>query len=262
MKIFNRALYLAIAMLLATTPAYAKMAFDFSGSTPVGSWQEREEVITDHKGNKQISVAKMSMLGKEKRDDEEHYWVEMVMDTFKVKKDKRKKTGDTVVVKFLMPKSAYDEDTANAVFSMRKFAKEIIFQSGDQDPMIFTQGGAIADAMLKAMGTEVSYNFSQTGKEKVTVPAGSFDAKKFTGTGSTKVKVIFKTMEIESNSTTWISEKVPFGVVKQSIENQVNGKPQTVEITLTKFGRSGATSKITKTPQEAPQLPDMGDFFK
>ncbi len=186
----------------------------------------------------------------------------MEMNTFKVKKGKRKPSGDTIIFKSLVAESAFKEDPANAVNNLRAFGKEMIMQSGDQDPIRMTGAGGMAESMMQAMGTEISYAYDFVGDEDVTVKAGSFPARKIRGTGAVEIKVIFKKISVTSSNTAWISDRVPFGMVKSEGESITNGKTSTHSSELLEYGESGAVSKITKTPEELPAMPNMKDIFK
>lgn len=242
-----------------TSPAQAaKIGYNFAKSTPVGSWQIREQTTTNHKGKKTVATIKNSLVGKEKRGDEMHYWVEMEMQAYKIKKKgKRKKDGERTIVKVLIPQSSLNRDFSNTVNNLRSYGKEIIIQHGNDDPLLITGGGMLAEKMMQATGTEIKHNFKVIGTEKVTVPAGSYKAKKIAGSGSTETKGMFKTIKVESKSTMWIANGVPFGIVKIESNDTVNGKPQTGLVQLIKHGKSGATTQITKTPQALPNIPNM-----
>jgi len=254
-----------VVMLLAmvATPASSQvLQYDFLNTTPIGSWQLREDTNTDHKGRQTVSVTRTSMVGEEVRDGEKHYWIEMEMNTFKIKKDKRKPTGDTIIFKSLVAESAFKDDPANAVNNLRAFGKEMIMQTGDQDPVRMTGAGGMAESMMQAMGTKISYSYEMVGDEDVTVQAGSFPARKMQGTGSAEMKVIFKKISVTSTNTAWLSDRVPFGMVKSEGESITNGKTSTHSTELLEYGESGAVTKITKTPQDLPAMPSMKDLLK
>jgi hypothetical protein len=255
--------FLAFMLLaMAATPASSQvLQYDFLDATPMGSWQLREDTTTDHKGRQTVSVTRTSMVGEESRDGEKHYWVEMAMNTFKVKKDKRKPSGDTIIFKSLVPESAFKGDPANAVNNLRAFGKEMIMQTGDDNPIRLTGAGGMAESMMQAMGTEISYAYDFVGDEDVTVKAGSFPARKIQGTGAVEMKVVFKKISVTSSNTAWFSDRVPFGIVKSEGESIANGKKSTHSSELLEFGGSGAVTQITKTPEDLPAMPDMKDLF-
>lgn len=252
------------AFLLTSNVVYAKgVQFNFLSSTPIGSWQQREDTTTDHKGRSQVSVSRTSMLAKERRNGEDHYWVEMEMDSFKVsKKGKRKKSGESVIFKVLIAESAFSADPGNIMMNLQGFGAEMIMQSGKSDPMRMTGAGGFMGGLMKSLGVKVNHDFQQLGQESVTVAAGEFDTSKIQGSGTTTVKVIFKKINVVSDSTAWMSSKVPFGIVKSEGTSTTNGKASTHSSELLEFGLSGAVTKITKTPQEMPEMPDIGGLFK
>lgn len=255
---------LVVALLtVAASPASSEVLnFNFLEATPIGSWQLREDTSIDHKGRQTIALTRSSLVGEETRDGEKHYWIEMQLDTFKVKKDKRKPKGDTIIFKTLVAESAFNDDPANAVNNVRAFGKEIIMQTGDQDPIRITGAGGMAESMLQAMGTEISYSYDYIGDEEVTVKAGSFATRKIQGTGATEMKVVFKKISVTSSNTAWLSDQVPFGMVRSEGESITNGKTSTHSSELLEYGDSGAVSQITKTPEELPAMPSMKDMLK
>lgn len=251
---------LVLAMLVPVSKAQ-ELDFAVLDATPLGSWQLREELVTDHKGRQTVNVMKSSLVGKEERDGEMHYWLEMTTETFKIKRGKRKPDGERVIVKSLVAASALKADPANIVNNLHGFGKDIIVKSGDAEPMRLTGAGMMAQSMMKAMGTKINYNFENLGSESVTVKAGTFTANKIQGSGSTTMKVLFKKVTVESDSTAWMSDKVPFGLVKGEGTTITNGKTSTQQIELIEYGTSGAESEITTTPQEMPQMPDLKGMF-
>jgi hypothetical protein len=186
----------------------------------------------------------------------------MEMDTYKVsKKGKRKRSGDAVVMKVLIPADAFSLDPGNIILNLQGFGEEIIIQNGKEDPMRMSGAGGFMGGLMKAMGTKVNHDFSDLGNETVSVPAGEFDTQKIQGTGTTEMKIVFKTMRVESDSTAWMSSKVPFGMVKTEGTSTTNGKTSTHSSVLLEFGTSGATSAITKEPKDMPEMPDLGNLF-
>ncbi|MGI9232055.1 MAG: hypothetical protein ACR2RD_00355 [Woeseiaceae bacterium] len=158
-----------VVMLLAmvATPASSQVLhYDFLKTTPIGSWQLREDTNTDHKGRQTVAATRTSLVGEEVRD------------------------GD------------------------------------------------------------------------VTATAGSFPARKIQGTGTAEMKVIFKKISVTSNNTAWLSDQVPFGMVRSEGESITNGKTSTHSSELLEYGESGAVTQITKTPEDLPAMPSMKDIFK
>lgn len=247
-------------LLAAAAPAGAdRPSFNVTEVTPVGSWAEREQVTVNQRGRKSVTVMRQKMLQKTQVEGETHYWVETEVDNYKVsKKGQRKRQGDAVVMKVLLPASALNGDPGNILNNLGGYGKEIIMQAGDAQPMRIREGGMMAGMMLKAMGVKVEYQFASAGNEKVTVPAGEFKAEKFTGSGSVETRVLMSKMSVQSDSQFWLSRDVPFGMVKMSSVETVNGKPQTTEAHLAAYGNSGATSAISGEPMDMFGGPDGG----
>jgi len=255
---------LLIALLsIAATPALSEgVDFNFLESTPVGSWQLREDMTTDQKGRQTIATTRSSLVGEEMRDGERHFWLEMQIDTFKVdRKGKRKPKGDTAIVKTLVAESAFSADPANTLGNVRAFGKEIIMQTGDDDPIRLTGAGGMAESMLQSMGANITYSYAFVGDEEISVPAGSFSTRRIQGTGSTEMKVVFKKISVTSDNTVWLSDDVPFGMVKSEGESITNGKASTHSSVLLEHGTSGAVTQITKTPQDLPGMPGLKDLL-
>ena len=251
-----------ITTLATTSAATAKEpALDLLANTPIGSWQIREDTNTNHKGKQTVSVVKTSMLSEEMRDGERHYWMEVSMNDFKIRKgkkgDKRKKTGKQTVMKTLVPASVFIADPANAIANLRGVGKEIIFQSGKSDPMIMRGAGELASGVMQSMGASIDFDFSHQGSAQVTVPAGTFDTQIMSGSGTTTVNAVFKQINVSSTTTSWYSDQVPFGIVQANGETRSNGKTSTQSSQVIEYGMTGATSLITKTPQEMPQIPSL-----
>ncbi len=252
------ALIFSVALPLS---AQAGTSLKLLEATPVGSWSLREETTTDHRGRATVNVIRTSMLSKEERNGQTYYWVEMVNENFKVKGDKRKPVGERMVVKSLMSEQFLSGDPANAIQNLRGFGEELIVQNGNSQPMRISGAGGFAEGLMKGMGAEINYNFSEQGNESVTVPAGSFDTKVLVGEGSTEMKVIFKKITVASKTTSYFSDKVPFGIVKADGESVTNGKVSTHSTRLLEYGRSGAQSQMTGEPQDMPNMPNIGDIL-
>lgn len=253
---------LSLVLLLTWGSAVnAGIDIDILGGTPVGSWAEQEQVSTDHKGRETVNTMRMSMLSEEQRNGQTYFWTEMVMQAYKVKKGARKASGDTMIVKTLIPKSVLSGDPANAFANMRSIGEEVIFQNGNSTPMRMTGAGSMAQSMMQMTGSSIDYQFNEGGSQNVTVPAGSFDTKILQGSGSATVKMLFKKMNIKSQITSYYSTKVPFGVVRSEGSDVTNGKTTTYVTQLLNHGMSGATSLITETPEEMPAMPNMKDLL-
>ncbi len=232
-------------------------AFDLASSTPIGSWQTREEISTDHKGKQSAAVVTVSLLEKESRNGSPFVWIEMHMQNFKIKKDKRKADGDPMTMKVLVPEARMHEDAASLMTNLRGFGEEIILQSGDDEPILISNSGMLAQQMLAAMGAEFDFDFRETGSEKWEVPAGSFTCTMLEGEGESRTKIMFKEIVIHSKSRTCITEKVPFGIVYGTAVTTSNGDDMHTETRLLDFGMSGAKTRIKGEPVAAPEMPSM-----
>jgi hypothetical protein len=257
-KIVSLIAAVVISGSLAATSQAKGVQFNMLASTPIGSWQIRENVDTNHKGKQTGSTIKTSLLSSEMRDGEKHYWVEMVMDTYKIsKKGKRKKQGDQAVIKSLVPASLMNGDPANVMGNLRGFGKETIIQSGKGDPTRISGSGGFLGGMMKSMGIEIKFDFNTVGSESINVPAGDFSSEKIQGTGTADGKILFKKFHIESDTSVWMSKKVPFGTIKILSTSVHNGKKSRSDSELLDFGLSGAKSLITKEPKDMPQMPNI-----
>lgn len=246
---------LTLTVLLLVSANTQAVSFDLISSSPVGSWQLREDIDTNHKGKKSITKVKTSMVGKEQRNGQTHYWIEVQLETFKIKKNgDRKATGKPSIMKSLVPTEILKGDPENAINNLRAFGVETIIQTGNQAPIKMSNGGGLIAGVMKAANVEIKHNFEDIGNENVTVPAGNFNSRKLNGTGEVTANVIFKKINVKSDTTTWISNKVPFGLVKSEGTTITNGKTSTQQGKLLEFGLSGAKSMILKEPQEMPSI--------
>jgi len=262
MKQAVRTIFVLSLVLLGTGIIGAADAidFDFVSSTPVGSWQEREQV-TENAGKTTVTVIKTKYLGDEERGGEVYAWVESEITNLKVKKSDRKPMGKPVYVKVLLKKSVLEGDVVNSIGNFSELATEVIMQTGSDQPMRIKNAGQMVGGFAQAMGLQIDYQLSRDGSETATTPAGSFDCARYKGHGTTTIDMMIKKMTVESTTTQWISNEVPFGVVKVVSDDVVNSKPQHSETTLTAFGRSGAVSMITGEPQDAPEVPSLGSLL-
>jgi len=263
MKNITQLLLTLCLLVAANTNSFASdVSFDFISSSPVGSWQLREQIDTDHKGRQTAMLMRTSMIAKENRNGKPHYWIEVGMDSFKIsKKGKRKANGKRVVMKSLVPESTLIGDPANVLTNLRTFSVETIMQNGDSKPMRMTNVGGFMDGAMKMMNTEIKYDFQSQGNESINVKAGQIDTHKIRGTGSVDIKVLFKKLHIDSDTTIWISDEVPFGTVKMQGTAVTNGKSSEQLGELLEYGSSGAVSEITQAPEDMPAMPNLGELF-
>jgi hypothetical protein len=263
MKNFTQLVLTFCLFAAASASSFASdVSFDFISSSPVGSWQLREQIDTDHKGRQTATLMRTSMIAKESRNGKPHYWIEVGMDNFKIsKKGKRKADGKRVVMKSLVPETTLIGDPANVLTNLRAFAVEVIMQNGDSKPMRMNNAGGLMDGAMKMMNAEIKYDFQSQGNESVTVKAGKIETQKIRGSGSVDMKVLFKKLHIDSDSTMWISNKIPFGTVKMQGTAVTNGKSSEQLGELLEYGSSGAVSEITEEPEDMPEIPNLGELF-
>lgn len=187
---------------------------------PAGSWAEYQVKTT--KGDQ--STMRFVSLGKEAREGKDFHWIEMQMTNPK---------GQGMAMKMLVPEWPADQAEV----------QEVIMQSeGQPNPMKFSK-----EAMSNVRGamkqnrmdlSELCKKARLVGNERVTVPAGSFDARKFEYSGE------------GGKSTAWVTKKSPFGWVRS-----VSDKGD--EIVMVNSG-TGGKSKIVGEPRELPGMGGMG----
>jgi hypothetical protein len=255
-------LKLTLSILFTTLVSSLSLSakeIDIMKFTPVGSWQLREHIMTDHKGKQTYQEFRTSLIAEEKRAGVDYVWVEIVVDNYKMKKGaKGKKVGETMVMKILMERSIMKGDPSHVINNLRGLGKEIIMQTGDQEPMIIEEGGMMAGALMKAFGVEVNYQFDETGKEAVETPKGKIKCQVMEGSGTTQMRGMFGSKTVNSEVKQWLSTDVPFGIVKSVSSDDMDGKKSKMELNLLDYGKSGAVSQIKGTPQK---LPGLGDLF-
>jgi hypothetical protein len=152
------------------------------------------------------------VIGQESRAGKELQWVEMRM--------KGAKQDRNMIYQMLVPSSLTE---------MGK-VQEIVFKPGNKPAMKMSgQMMQLIRGQLdkQSLYGEMCKGVTLVGKEKVTVPAGSFQALHFRNE--------------EHASDSWISTQVPFSLIKST------GKDYQVELTAQ---GAGATSSIKEKPQE------------
>ena len=248
-----------VALLWVATASYPALAFDMAATMTAGGWQEREEVTTNAKGKVTgVNVVWVGVVGTKVVDGVDHIWLEIRNQEYKQnRKGERKAKGKPMAMKSLIETSAL-ADMNNPSMEMRKFGKEIYMQNGNEAPIRMTEGGMMANMAMQALGAEMDFSFQSTNAtESITVPAGTFKADKYLGSGSAQVKALVRTMRVETEIESWMSRDVPLGVVQQKTKNTTNGKVSYVTSTLLSYG-SGATSAIDDSAaQDMPKLPGL-----
>lgn len=246
---------LLLSLFGLATSTHAAVEFDFNQSTPVGSWAVHEDLTTDEKGRQTVNVIKMSVVGKESIENSPYIWIELDSQSYKIKKEQRKKQGDRVILKALVDISTFEDSPANVLGNLSKYAKTVIIQNGNNDPMMIENGGMLAQSMMQAAGVSVEFNYKEQGTKTMDVPAGKFSCKLVSGSGTTEVKVLIKTMKISSEIESCYSNDIPFGLIQSSSTTVTNGSESTTVGYLVEFGKTGAATAITKKAQKMPEIP-------
>ncbi|HEX2217181.1 MAG TPA: hypothetical protein VHG35_00135 [Gemmatimonadales bacterium] len=177
----------------------------------VGQWAEYTGVM-----NKEPYTLRYAVVGAEEREGKSMKWLELKMEG--TKKDKN------MIYQVLTPGNPAEMDQA----------QEIVFKPGDKQAM------KMNGMMMKMIRGQLEKNsvlgnlcegVTLAGEETVTVPAGTFKAKRY--------------HDSKHKADTWIVTDRPFIMVKS--------KGKDFELNLAASGE-GAKSSITETPQEMPGM--------
>jgi len=199
-------------LLLAAPGARAQECLEQVTFPAVGSWAEYKALYN----GKDPYMVRYAVIGSEKRGGADLKWVELRM----VGQDKDK----NFTYKVLVPGSPTEMAQV----------QEIIMKAGDRPAM------KMNGMMLKMIRgqldkqnflADVCKQVTLVGKEKVTVPAGHFQATHF--------------HSAKYGSDSWVASSVPFALVKSV------GKNYQMELAV--YG-NGAKSSITEQPQEMPGM--------
>jgi hypothetical protein len=205
----------AAAALLSVAPAVqAQDACAENFKWPkVGAWAEYQGTYN----KKTPASSRYAVVGTENRNGRDYKWIEFKMHDPKKNQD--------MVYQMLVPGGGPLEMDG---------IEEVVMKMGDRPAMKMT--GMMLGMMRTQLGKNMAFKDACTevtmvGPEKVTVPAGSFNAKHF---HSTKYE-----------TDMWVSPQVPFSMLKSVGESH--------ELVLVATG-DGAKSAITETPQEMPGM--------
>ena len=204
---------LSLVLLLAAVPAVrAQDCLQQIKFPKVGRWAEYKALYN----GKDPYTVRYSIIGSEKRDGADLKWVELRM----VGQDAAK----TFTYQVLVPGSPSE---------MAK-VQEIIMKAGDKPAM--KMNGMMMKMIRGQLDkqnflADVCKDVSLVGKEKVTVPAGRFQAWHF--------------HSAKYGSDSWTASSVPFALVKSV------GKNYQMELAV---HGNGAKSSITEQPQEMPAM--------
>jgi hypothetical protein len=206
-----RSVFSSAAVLLSLAPAAAHAQdacaenFKWPG---VGQWAEYQGTYD----KKTPISSRYAVVGTEQRNGTEYKWIEL-------KSHDEKKNRD-MVYQMLVPGGPLQVDQV----------EEVVLKSGTDPAMKMSgmmmkliRGQLAKSSIFKDACSETAL----IGVEKVTVPAGTFNAKHFQST--------------KYESETWIDPAVPFSMLKSV------GKSHEIELVAT---GKGAKSSITETPTE------------
>jgi hypothetical protein len=205
----------ALALLLTAAPALrAQEACQEVMRVPaVGKWVEYQALYEQ----KDKYVLRYAVVGEEKREGTDYRWLEMKMTN---DADPKK----NLVYQMLIPGSLASIGDV----------QEVIMKPGDK-PALKMNGMMIGmvrgQLQKKSVFGDLCDEVTLVGKEKVTVPAGTFNSKHYHST------------KYENDS--WVDPALSFGMVKAT------GKHH--DIQRIRDG-DGATSSITETPEEMPEM--------
>jgi hypothetical protein len=179
----------------------------------VGKWVEYQALYDQ----KDKYLLRYAVVGEEQREGTHYRWLEMKM-TSATDPEKN------LVYQMLIPGS----------LAAIGDVQEVVMKPGDKPAM--KMNGMMMDMVRgqlqkKSVFGELCDEVSLVGKEKVTVPAGTFNTKHYHST------------KYENDS--WVDPGLSFGMVKAV------GKHHDIE--RTRDG-NGAKSSITETPQEMPGM--------
>jgi hypothetical protein len=211
-----RSLVVALCLVALSTSARAQDNCLQQIKFPAqGRWAEYKATYKDDPYSVRYGV-----VGQERRGGKSLQWVEMRM--------QGGKQNQNLIYQMLVPGSLTEMSQV----------QEIVFKPGDQPAM--KMSGQMMKMIRGEMDKQSFYGemckgVKLVGKEKVTVPAGSFQTLHFHSD--------------ENASDSWVSSDVPFSLVKST------GKDYQVELTAQ---GEGATSSIKEKPQEMRGLGGPG----
>jgi hypothetical protein len=203
---------LGLALLLAASPAAVHAQDPCGGymhAPPVGDWAEYQ---ISKEGESEMAL-RFSIVGTEQREGREMHWFEMTITPDE---------DDPVIMKLLVPGYPFEPSGL----------EEIIMKAGDNPAM--NMGGPMMSTILNTLGdnpglslAEECKNMQEVGEESITVVAGTLSTRHYQNT--------------ESGAEAWLSNDVPFGIVR-STDGEYTSE-------LVGHGE-GAETAITETPQD------------
>jgi hypothetical protein len=203
-----RSLVLSLVITAPAGPAWAQAKCLEQIKLPApGQWAEYQATFKDD-----TSSVRYSVIGHENRGGKDFKWVEMRMQGGK------RKTN--MIYQVLIPRSLTEMGQV----------QEIVFKPGDKPAM--KMSGPMMQMIRGELEKQSFYGdmckgVSLVGREKVTVPAGTFSTLHF--------------QSKENGTDSWLAPNAPFSLVKSTGKN--------FQVELTDQGQ-GATSSIKEKPQE------------
>jgi hypothetical protein len=204
---------LAVLLTAAPTLRAQEACQEVMRVPAVGKWVEYQ-ALYDQKDNYLLRYA---VVGEEKREGTDYRWLEMKMTN---EADPKK----NLVYQMLIPGSLASIGDV----------QEVIMKPGDQPAMKMNGmmlGMIRGQLQKKSVFGDLCDEVALVGKEKVTVPAGTFNSKHY------------HSAKYENDS--WVDPALSFGMVKST------GKHH--DIQRIRDG-DGAKSSITETPEEMPGM--------
>ena len=203
-------LWLLVTVPAGSATAQAKCLEQVKLPAP-GRWAEYQATYTDDSYSVRYSV-----IGHENRGGNDLKWVEMRIQGGKRKTD--------MIYQVLIPHSLAELGQV----------QEVVFKPGDKPAM--KMSGPMMQMIRGELEKQTFYGnickgVSLVGREKVRVPAGTFQTLHFRNE--------------ENGTDTWLAPSAPFSLVKSSGKN--------FQVELTAAGQ-GATSSIKEKPQEMQGL--------
>lgn len=181
-----------------------------------GTWVEYR--FTDRKGKE--STMRFAVLGTESRGGKAYHWIEMWA--------QGEKKNESMTMKLLVPDWPYRMDEA---------AEVIVQPAGQQAMKLSAQMLGMMQGAMKQQRVrpeDLCRQAKLVGTESVTVPAGTFSARKYENTAE--------------GGFAWVTRKAPFGWVKSSFKDG--------EVVLAASG-GDASSRISGEVKEMNLPPGM-----
>lgn len=236
-----------LALCVRSARPQGQILLDVIGSTPVGSWQLREQTVTKEDGSKRVLSIKTSHVAEETRGGEPWDWIELEMKLTRVNKKGKAEEDPPIIAKLLLRRWYFQLDAGNVLLNPASLAQEVILQEAGKPPVRFYGKGL--EKVRGLLGLENKFKWTQVGSEPVSISAGTFDSVHLHGEGTADTKALLRKVQVGTTADFWYCMTVPFSHVRGEIKNP-NGKSETWISELKSFGASGAVSQITGKPSD------------